>query len=58
MDVDAKSFGAAVAIVGLVLWVVAVAVEASLIAVVIPILMVMGGGLLMVQTDRRADRDS
>lgn len=58
MDVAAKSFGAAVAIVGLVLWVVAVAVEASLMAVVIPILMVMGGGLLMVQTDRRADGDS
>lgn len=58
MDTSARSSGAAIAIVGVILWVIAVAVDAALVAVIIPILMVMGGALLMVQTGRRSGTEN
>lgn len=58
MDVSRRSLGLAAALVGVVLWLVAVAVDASMPAVVIPILMVMAGGtLLALDGDRPADDD-
>lgn len=55
MDVSRRSLGAAVALVGVLLWIVAVAVDASMVAVVIPILMVMGGGALLAVDGGRAE---
>lgn len=52
MDTSTRSLGAAITIVGVVLWVIAVAVDAVLAPVIIPTLLVMGGALLMVQTGR------
>ena len=58
MNTPTRSLGAASAIVGVILWVIALAVVASLVAVIIPILMVMGGGLLMVQRERRSETEN
>ena len=55
MNVPPRSLGAAVAIVGLALWIIAVVVDASLVAVIVPVLMVMGGGALMAWGDGSRD---
>lgn len=41
-------------VVGVTLWIVAIVVDAPLVAVIIPILMVMGGGVLMAQSVEHA----
>lgn len=51
MEVAPRALGIAAAIVGTILWIVAVAVEAPLVAVVLPILLVMGGGVLVARGD-------
>lgn len=57
MTIQPRALGAAVAIVGMILWVVAVVVEASFVAVIVPILMVMGGGVLLASGDSRSTSD-
>ena len=57
MHVQPRSLGAAIAIVGIVLWVVAMVVDASLVAVILPILMVMGGGALIARRSSRSAND-
>ena len=54
MTVQPRTLGAAIAVVGIILWVVAMVVDASLVAVILPILMVMGGGALMARGDGRS----
>lgn len=57
MNIPPRSLGAAIAIVGITLWIVAVAVDASFVAVIIPVLMVMGGGALMARGDGPSSSD-
>ena len=50
MSVAPRTLAIAAAVVGVILWVVAILVDAPLVGVVIPVLMVMGGGLGMAAT--------
>ena len=57
MNIEPRSLGAAIAIVGIVLWAVAMVVDALLVALILPILMVMGGGALMARGGIRSASD-
>ena len=54
MTIHPRSLGAAIAVVGIILWIVATVADASLVAVILPILMVMGGGVLMARGEGRS----
>ena len=51
MNPDPRAVGLGMCVAGIVLWVIAVAIDAPTVSVVLSILIVMGGGLMLARAD-------